>query len=349
VTPRTQEHRSSGAAVAFVVRDNNGTGRGRFERVPLESLGPGEVTIGVRYSSINFKDSLTLDPARRVARLYPLIPGVDLSGAVIDSDVPRLRPGLDVIVQGRGLGTDHHGGFSTVARVPSDWVVPIPAGLNARSTMILGTPALTAMLAVERFNQEGLSPRAGPVVVTAAAGGVGSFAVRLLAERGFDVWASSRTRDAEAYLRRLGASEVIESSELIGDHRAALGHARWAGAVDNVGGATLSALLRTTQVGGVIAVVGHIGGAEVRTTTYPWIVRGILAAGIDTEHVSRDRRVAAWRSLAAASLGGLFDEIAVEEIAFQGLPEALARVHRGEGRGRIIVKVDGVVDGLARS
>ena len=230
---------------------------------PVDRLMPGEVTIRVAYSSINYKDGLAVRADGRVVRDYPLIPGIDLAGTVDSSTDSRYGAGDRVLAHGYEIGVAHHGGLAELARVPADWVVPLPDGLTARQAMALGTAGFTAALSVARLEAAGLTPGSGPVIVTGASGGVGSTAIDILAARGYTVAASTGSADAHAYLRSLGASEILDRAETSAESSRPLERSRWAGAVDAVGGPTLAYLLRTLSYGGSVAISGNAGGFNV--------------------------------------------------------------------------------------
>ncbi|MBX6395064.1 MAG: acryloyl-CoA reductase, partial [Alicyclobacillaceae bacterium] len=263
----------------------------------LEELPEGDVTIRVAYSSVNYKDGLATIPEGRVVRQYPIVPGIDLAGTVVDSRDPRFQEGDEVLVTGYELGVAHDGGYGEYARVPGDWVVPLPPGLTLREAMVLGTAGFTAALSVYRLEQNGLRPDRGPVLVTGASGGVGSVAVAILAKLGYSVAASTGKEAARDFLRKLGASEILSREEVSAESGKALEKERWAGAVDPVGGRTLAYLLRTTRYGGAVALSGLTGGNSVQTTVYPFILRGVSLLGIDSVYCPADVRREIWQRL----------------------------------------------------
>jgi acrylyl-CoA reductase (NADPH) len=305
--------------------------------VSSADLGEGEVTVAVEWSAVNYKDGLVTRPGNRVARRSPLIPGVDLAGTVTSSSDPAVRPGQPVVVHGNDLGTAHHGGFAELARVPAGWVVPLPDRLSTRSAAAVGTAGFTAALSVARLERAGLAPDHGPVLVTGAAGGVGSMAVVLLAARGYAVTASTGRPDESGYLRDLGADEVIGREDLVVDPERTLGPERWAGAVDCVGSATLAAVLRTLRYGAAVAASGLTGGSDLVTTVYPFITRGTALLGIDTVRTPIEERRRVWAGLADDVPDGTIERIVEREIGLDGLAEALAAVLDGRIRGRVLV------------
>jgi acrylyl-CoA reductase (NADPH) len=310
-----------------------------LDRWNESQLLPGEVTIRVEYSSVNFKDGLAARADGRVVRNYPLIPGIDLAGTVAASEDDRFRAGDAVLAHGYELGVSHHGGFAEVARVPAVWVVPLPDGLTTRQAMAIGTAGFTAAMSVVRLEHNGLRPDRGPVLVTGASGGVGSTAIAILAARGYQVTASTGSADAHEYLRLLGATEIVDRAETSAPSDRPLERGRWAGAVDAVGGDTLAHLLRTMHQGGSIAASGNTGGATLSTTVFPFILRGVNLLGIDSAQMPIEERIDLWQRLADDLRPPHLDDSITREITLADLPEALAAIHRGELRGRTVVRV----------
>ncbi len=323
-----------------LVVDKSGDGTAlSVQRWRPEQLMPGEVTIRVEYSSVNYKDALATRPDGRVARVYPLIPGIDLAGTVVASEDPSYPVGSRVLAHGYELGVSHHGGFAELARVPSRWVVPLPEGLTTREAMAIGTAGFTAALSIERLEHNGLRPGAGPVLVTGASGGVGSIAVDLLAARGYQVIASTGSPEAHEYLRALGASEIIDRAELSAPSDRPLEKMRWAGAVDAVGGSTLATIIRTLSFGGCVAVSGNVGGATVSTTVFPFILRGVSVLGIDSANLPLEPRASLWQRLATDLRPPHLEEAIAHEVTLEQLPETLTRIHQGQVRGRAVVRL----------
>jgi len=301
-------------------------------------LPPGDVTVAVDWAAVNFKDSLAVEPGNRVARISPLVPGVDLVGTVLASGDGRVVPGDAVIVHGHELGTAHHGAFAQRARVPGDWVVPLPEGLSPREAATLGTAGFTAALSLRRLEHHGLQPSDGPVLVTGASGGVGSTSVALLASRGYEVVASTGKADEHPYLLGLGASSVIGREDLAVEPGRVLGPERWAGAVDCVGGPTLAAVLRTLRYGAAVAASGLTGGNGLETSVYPFIVRAVSLLGVDTVATPRAERLIVWEELADTADHGMLDDMVAREIGLDGVVEALADIRAGRVRGRVLVR-----------
>jgi putative YhdH/YhfP family quinone oxidoreductase len=326
---------------ALVVNNEDGKTRLGIEEWTADQLLPGEVTIRVAYSSVNYKDGLAVTADGRVARRYPLVPGIDLAGTVVDGGESRFKAGDEVIVHGYDLGVAHHGGYAERARVPADWVVPLPEGLTMRQAMAIGTAGYTAALSVERLEYLGLRLGAGPVIVTGASGGVGSTAVAILAARGYEVAASTGSADRHDYLRALGAKEILDRAETSAASDRPLERGRWAGAVDAVGGATLAYLLRTTNLGGSIAATGNAGGAELATTVFPFILRGVNVLGIDSVATPIERRSEIWRRLATDLRPPHLEDAIAREVSLEETPAALAAILRAEIDGRVVVRLSG--------
>ena len=245
-------------------------------------LAPGEVEIRIAWSSVNYKDALATTPSGRVARISPLIPGIDLAGDVIASHDPGIRVGSQALAHGYELGVSRHGGFAEYQRVPAGWVVPLPEGLTTREAMAVGTAGFTAALSVARLEGLGLTPDHGPVLVTGATGGVGRTALAILAERGYEAWAATGKTEAHEELLALGAAGILPREEVVAESPRPLETERWAAAVDCVGAATLPYILRTLRWGGAVAASGNTSGAPLATTVFPFILRGVSLLGIDS-------------------------------------------------------------------
>jgi len=311
-------------------------------RIAPDDLPPGEVLVRVDYSSLNYKDGLAVTGRGKIVRGYPIVPGVDLAGTVVESAVADFSPGDAVIVTGRGIGEDHWGGYSRYARVQAEWIVRPPAGLDSMRAMIIGTAGYTAMLAAMTLEEHGVAPADGEVVVTGAAGGVGSFAVALLARAGHRVVASTGRAELTDYLiDGLGAAEIMPRDVLGTPPSRPMMSARWSGAVDNVGGATLASLVATMRRHGTIASCGLAGGAELHATVYPFILRGVNLMGIDSNYCPHARRQAAWDRLAHDVTPDLLDAILEAVIPLEDVPVWAERILAGQVRGRVVVGLSG--------
>jgi acrylyl-CoA reductase (NADPH) len=302
-----------------------------------KDLMDGDVTVAVEYSTLNYKDGLALTGKSPVVRRFPMIAGIDLAGTVETSAHPGWKPGDKVILNGWGLGETHLGAYAEKARVKGDWLVRLPPNMSARDAMAIGTAGYTAMLSVMALERAGIVPARGNMIVTGAAGGVGSVAIALLAKLGYVVVASTGRLAEADYLKGLGAAEVIERKELSGPPRA-LAKERWAGGIDSVGSTTLANVLSMTRYGGAVAACGLAGGMDLPTTVAPFILRGVSLLGIDSVMCPLPMRQEAWRRL-AADLDR--DKIAAmtSEIGLADVIDAGARIIAGEVRGRIVVKI----------
>ena len=301
------------------------------------NLMEGDVSVRVEWSTVNYKDGLAITGKAPVVRRFPMIPGVDFAGTVETSTHPEWKPGDKVILNGWGCGETHLGAYAEKARVKGNWLVPLPAGMSARDAMAIGTAGYTAMLAVMALERHGLTPVGGPVVVTGAAGGVGSVAIAILAKRGFQVTASTG-RPAEAdYLKKLGASEIIERQELAGPAKP-LAKERWAGGIDSVGATTLANVLSMTRYGGVVAACGLAGGMELPTSVAPFILRSVSLLGIDSVMRPIADRQQAWRRLESDLDRGKLASMTTE-IGLADVFEAARSIVEGRVRGRIVVKI----------
>ena len=319
-----------------VYKDTDGSVRAVLEELALAALSPGDVVIRGRYSSVNYKDALAVTGKGNILRRFPLVAGVDVAGEVISSVDARFREGDRVLVTGCGLGESHDGGFSGIVRVPADWVVPVPQGMTLLDAMALGTAGFTAALAIDRLEQNGLLPGQGPVVVSGASGGVGSVAIDLLGGRGYEVVALSRKPGAADYLRSLGAAEVLDATA-VADTGKPLEAARWAGAIDNVGGPVLGWLTRSVQPWGSIASIGLAAGAELQTTVMPFILRGVSILGITSANCPMPRRLKIWQRLAADLKPQHLASIIAGQVTLDELPAVSETLLAGEHHGRYIV------------
>jgi acrylyl-CoA reductase (NADPH) len=291
---------------------------------------------------VNYKDALATIPNGQVARISPLVPGIDLAGTVVAADGSgEPREGAEVLVHGHDLGVAHHGGYAEYARVPAAWGVPLPDGLTARQAMLIGTAGFTAALSIHVLEARGLEPGAGAVLVTGATGGVGSTAVAILAARGYEVVAASGKPEERAYLERLGAAEVIGRDEVSAPAERPLEKQRWAAAVDSVGGATLAHVLRTLRYGGAVAASGLTGGTRLEATVLPFILRAVSLLGIDSVGTPMALRREIWTRLASDLRPPFLEEDMAREVELDAVEPTLDALLRGEGRGRTVVRVGG--------
>jgi acrylyl-CoA reductase (NADPH) len=301
------------------------------------NLMDGDVTVRVEWSTINYKDALAITGKAPVVRRFPMIPGVDLAGTVESSSHPEWKSGDRVLLNGWGLGETHLGAYAEKARIKSEWLVPLAAGMQPRDAMAIGTAGYTAMLAVMALERQGLNPERGGIVVTGAAGGVGSVAVAILAKLGYRVIASTGRLEEADYLKSLGAVEIIPRQELAATPRP-LAKERWAGGIDAVGSTTLANVLAMTSYGGAVAACGLAGGLDLPTSVAPFILRGVALLGIDSVMCPRPLRLQAWKRLATdldrKKLASMTTEIGLADVT-----EKAPLILKGEVRGRIVVKI----------
>lgn len=308
----------------------------RFEDLGLDDLMAGDVTVRVEHSTINFKDGLAITGRSPIARTWPLIPGIDFAGVVETSESAEFKPGDRVVLNGWGVGEGHHGGYAGKARVKADWLVKLPEGLTSAQAMAIGTAGYTSMLCVLGLERQGIGPDRGDVLVTGAAGGVGSVAIALLSRLGYRVVASSRRVATEAdYLTGLGAAEVIDAAEFQGPARM-LGKERWAGVVDCVGSHTLANVISQTRYGGAVAACGLAQGMDLPGSVAPFILRGVTLVGIDSVMRPKPDRIEAWGRLAKdldlARLATMTSHATLED-----LPRLAEEILAGQVRGRVVI------------
>ncbi|GIP13826.1 putative quinone oxidoreductase YhfP [Paenibacillus macerans] len=322
---------------AFRVHQDEQGFRAGLESIGLSDLPDAEVTIRVHYSGVNYKDGLASIPDGKIVRKYPFIPGIDLAGEVAESRDARFRPGDLVLCTGYGLGVTREGGFAEIARVPGDWLVPLPQGLTAQEAMAIGTAGFTAALSVQRLLDNGLAREDGPVLVAGATGGVGSMAVAILAKLGFEVVAVTGKTGVREKLLAFGASDVISREEASSGAKGALGKERWAAIVDPVGGAMTADLLKAVKYGGSVALSGLTAGGNVETTVYPFILRGVNLLGIDSVFCPTPLRLQLWQRLA----GEWKPERALNEginvYPPEQLPQTLETILSGQAVGRQVI------------
>ncbi|CAD78029.1 MAG TPA: oxidoreductase [Rhodopirellula baltica] len=322
----------------LVEKDDSGI-RAELRELDEQQLPEGNVTIRVHWSSFNYKDVLAITGKMPVIRSFPMVPGIDLAGVVESSDDERYQVGQEVLVTGYGIGEAHWGGYAELARVPGDWLVPLPEGLTLRQSMAIGTAGFTAMLCVMALERGGVTPEQGPVLVTGAGGGVGSVAIGLLSKLGYEVAAVSGRPEAEDYLKELGAREVLPRSDF-SEPGKPLGKERWAGAVDVVGSHTLANICASTQYDGVVTACGLAGGMEFPATVAPFILRGVTLVGIDSVQCKQPRRSEAWQRLVEdldlAKLETMTNEIQLDDVI-----KTAKNWGQSDHRGRVVVSVQG--------
>ena len=324
---------------ALVVDNNGGTVGASLQSIDEATLPAGNVRVAVEYSTVNYKDGLVVTGQGGLVKRYPHVPGIDFAGTVIDSAHPGHKPGDKVVLTGWRVGETQWGGFSQKASVNGDWLVALPAGLTTRQAMAIGTAGFTAMLAVMALESHGLTPSAGELLITGAAGGVGSVAVALLAKLGFQVAASTGRADARDYLEKLGAASVIDRSPFAEPAKRPLEGERWAGCIDSVGGNTLARVLAQTRYGGSVAAVGLAGGNKLDHTVLPFILRGVNLLGIDSVMCPIPQRIQAWNRLRRDLPLDMLE--AMTRVApLSDVPEIAAQILRGQIRGRIVIDVN---------
>jgi len=326
----------------LISRDDGGKQSVDVTEMTDADLMPGDVTVSVEATTVNYKDGLAITGKAPVVRRFPMVPGVDFAGTVIASENPEWKEGDKVVLDGWGVGETHYGAYASHARVKGEWLVPLPASMAPKDAMAIGTAGYTAMLCVMALERHGITPARGPVVVTGAAGGVGSVAVSLLSGLGYQVIASTGRASEHAYLRELGAVEIIPRDELSGAGKP-LGKERWAGAVDSVGSHTLANVLSMTAYGGAVAACGLAQGMDLPASVAPFILRGVSLLGIDSVMAPKSIRLEAWRRLERdldhAKLAAL-----TTSIGFDGLIQAAHDILDGKVRGRLVAEMGDKAD-----
>ncbi len=324
---------------AFVVNKTNDNFTAGLQDLTQTDLPAGEVLIKVAYSSVNYKDGLASTSDGKIVRTYPFVPGVDLSGTVVESSDSRFKVGDEILATSYEIGVSHYGGFSEYARLKAEWIVPLPQGLTLKEAMALGTAGFTAALSIHQLQKNGLAPANGPVLITGATGGVGSIAISILKKLGYTVAASTGKAEEHDYLKSLGVSEILGREEASAESTRPMEKERWAGSVDAVGGSTLAYLLRSTKYGGSVAACGNTSGPNVMTTVFPFILRAVNLLGIDSVNCPMELRRQLWQQLASEyKPAGLLDSIG-KEASLEELPSVLATILKGGIRGRTIVRV----------
>ncbi|MEM8844731.1 MAG: oxidoreductase [Pseudomonadota bacterium] len=321
---------------AFRIHANKEFERAGIEELHLDDLSSGKVVVKVEYSSINYKDVLAGTGKGKILRASPLNGGIDLAGVVVSSSDDRFKQGQSVLANGSGLSEAHDGGYSEYARVPSDWLVPIPEGLNAKTAMILGTAGFTAALALQRLQDNHQSPDHGPILVTGATGGVGSFAIQLLSQQGYEVVAMTRKSHQENYLKSLGANDIIHPDEIKKD-KSPLHKGSWGGAIDNLGGDVLAWLTKCVKPWGNVVSIGMAGGVCVETTTMPFILRAVSVLGVASAACPQPLRKTVWSKLGSEWRPHNLNQVCAGEVSLNDLPKTFEKVLAGDHIGRYIV------------
>ncbi|MDE2372508.1 MAG: acryloyl-CoA reductase [Burkholderiales bacterium] len=315
-------------------------GLGAMTTMRPEQLDPGEVSLRVHYSSINYKDALAATGKGKIIRRFPCVGGIDMAGVVTASSDPRFAPGDEVIATSFDIGVAHHGGYAEMARVPGRWVLRLPAGMSLLQAMALGTAGFTAALGIVRMEANGLAPGNGPVLVTGATGGVGGLAIDMLARNGYHVVALTSKADQAAYLRGLGAAEIKTLDSIDLSRTRPLEESLWAGAVDNVGGRILHWVLATMTQAGTVASIGNASSFEIATTVFPFILRGVSLLGVDSGYMGFPTRQHVWDRL-ASDLAPRHLESMTRVIEFDDLPGAFDDFVQGRVKGRTVVRISG--------
>ncbi|GIT87333.1 acryloyl-CoA reductase [Roseobacter sp. OBYS 0001] len=326
---------------ALVVNKDEESGKtsAAVEEMTVDQLPAGEVTVAVEYSTVNYKDGLCIGPGGGLVRHYPHIPGIDFAGTVETSEDARYAPGDKVVLTGWRVGEAHWGGYSQKARVKADWLVPLPAGLDTRQAMAVGTAGFTSMLAVMALEDHGLTPGNGPVLVTGAAGGVGSVAVAILANLGHEVAGVTGRPETGDYLQSLGATQIVARDEINETVKRPLEAETWAGCVDAVGGAMLARVLGQMKYGASVSAVGLAGGAGLPATVIPFLLRGVNLLGIDSVMQPYDNRVRAWERI-ARDLPMDKLEAMVQPATLSDLPKLGSDILKGQVKGRVVIDVN---------
>ncbi|MFG6118813.1 acrylyl-CoA reductase family protein [Thalassobacillus sp. B23F22_16] len=311
-----------------------------IEEVEIDDLTEGDVVIKVHYSSVNYKDAMASVKNSKIAQKYPLTPGIDLAGEVVESNSEQFREGDKIVATSYDIGVSKDGGYSDYARIPSDWIVELPEGMTLEESMIFGTAGFTAALSIHRLEEAGIRPEDGQILVTGATGGVGSMAIAMLAKLGYSVVASTGKESEHDYLKELGAREVISREDVYdGGKIKPLDKQKWAGSVDPTGGNNLAAILGKLQYSGAVAVSGLTAGTDVPATVFPFILRGISLLGVDSVHCTMTIRRQIWNRMATDLKPEEHFEKMKNEVTLEELPETLNTLLEGKARGRNIVKL----------
>ncbi len=325
---------------ALVVRKTaDGVVSRAVERLTPSDLPPGEVLIRVAWSSLNYKDALSASGHLGVTKNYPHVPGIDAAGTVVESTVDRFHVGQEVLVTGYEFGANRWGGYAELARVKAEWVVPIPASLSARDCMIYGTAGFTAAMSLEALQRHDVQPESGPIVVTGASGGVGTMAIALLARAGYEVEAATGKQSSHELLQQLGAKRILSREEVSDTSQRLLLAARWAGAVDTVGGPILATVLRSIRYGGCVTACGLTAGSDLPTTVYPFILRGVQLIGIESGNYPMPKRIALWNKLAGDWKLADLEPLVSQAVQLEELEPPIEAILKGQITGRVLVNI----------
>ncbi|MBX7168551.1 MAG: YhdH/YhfP family quinone oxidoreductase [Pirellulales bacterium] len=324
-----------------VTQDENKQANAAVSTLTENDLPAGDCVVRVAWSSLNYKDALGATGHPGVVRRFPHVPGIDAAGTIESSTSDKFRPGDRIVITGFELGAPAWGGYSELIRVPAGWIVPLPPDLTLRESMIFGTAGFTAAQSVEALLMRGVQPGSGEVLVTGATGGVGSLAVAMLARLGFQVVAATGKPQSEGYLRELGAARIVGRDEVLDTSNRPLLSARWAGAVDTVGGNLLASVLRGVKTHGVVTCCGLVGGTDLNTSVYPFILRGIDLVGIDSATWPIERRPELWARMAGPWRPANLERLVAGEVTLEGLAPEIAKILGGGQQGRVLVRLSG--------
>ncbi|EMI5490803.1 oxidoreductase [Providencia stuartii] len=322
---------------ALILQKDHDQLTANIQSIPTEQLPPGDVIIDIYWSTLNYKDALAINGKAGVVRQYPMVPGIDFSGVVHHSEDPRFSVGQHVLLTGWGVGETHWGGLATQARVPADYLTPLPENLSLRQAMIIGTAGFTAMLCVNALQDAGITPDKGEIIVSGASGGVGSTAIQLLSQLGYDVVAISGRAENSDYLLKIGAKRVLARSDFTGTAKP-LDKQHWAGAIDTVGGEVLANILAQTQYNGAVAACGLAGGFSLPTTVMPFILRNIRLQGVDSVYYPASKRPAVWQRLSQLLPESFYSQI-TSEITLEQSVEYAQKFLKNQITGRTLVKI----------
>ena len=323
---------------AFVLGESDGKVSNEIQKLTSSDLPEGDVLVRVEYSDVNYKDGMVVNGIGGLVRNYPHVPGIDFAGVVEESSHSRYAAGDKVVLTGWRVGEVHWGGYAQKARVNGDWLVPLPEGLSSKQAMAVGTAGLTSMLCVMALEDHGLTPSDGPVLVTGAAGGVGSVAVSILARLGYEVGASTGREAQHEYLKSLGATTLVARSDLSESNKRPLESETWAGAIDTVGSTTLARVLAQVKYGGSVAACGLAGGPKLEVTVLPFLLRGVNLLGIDSVMQPFENRVRVWDRIASDLPHEKLEKM-TEVIGLSGVAEAASSILSGQVRGRLVVEL----------